>query len=232
MEHWLLIVFLIFYPVLVAIKSKTQKKLLNKISFYSKNIIFPIILLLVLYLVAPYLYTNLNFNRIGRGIILPDEIISALFPIFFMPLIFSLITWSDYSKKVSNDKELFGYPIDFLPNNFKEYFFFSIYVIVGVLFEELICRQFMFFSFSETLHVRGDFLLIFTTFLFSIGHLYQGWKGILSAFIGGLFLGKIFQMSGKIFYPIVLHLFFNLTILVLAFKRLKKNKLDETRYTN
>lgn len=231
MISWLLFVFLFLYPFLIAFKGKKQKGKIfaNKAVFYSKNIAFPIIILTAIYLVRPHMLANLNFNKIGRGILVPDDIISAILPIFFIPFILSMLPWNNfYSRNSLNDKELFGYPVSLLPDNMHQYLLFGLYVVVGVLFEEFICRQLMFYSFNYILGLTGDFLLIFTSFLFAIGHLYQRWKGMLSAFIGALILGKIFQMKGNIMYPIVLHLFFNLTILVFAFKRIKqKEKLKD-----
>jgi len=71
-------------------------------------------------------------------------------------------------------------------------------------------------------------LIIVSALLFAVGHLYQGRKGILSNFVVDLILGKIFLLKGTLTYPIVLHLFLNFTIAVLAFRPMK----DLRRITN
>jgi membrane protease YdiL (CAAX protease family) len=93
------------------------------------------------------------------------------------------------------------------------------YILVGVLFEELIARLLMFHALHATLHLDGDALVVVSALFFAVGHFYQGWKGVLSNLILGLILGKIFLLKGHLIYPMVLHLALNLTFVVLAFRR-------------
>jgi membrane protease YdiL (CAAX protease family) len=163
-----------------------------------------------------------DFYKVGKGFFVSDDILSQAEIIFYLPFFMSLLLKNYlYPKSIVTAKEVFGYPVQFLPNSYKEYFIFCLYIITGVVYEELLCRQFAFRAFNETLHLRGDTLLIITAAIFAIGHLYQGWKGLLSSFILGLVLGKFFQMKENILYPIVLHLIFNMTILSLSYRRLK-----------
>lgn len=223
-SDWIVFFFLIFLPIASAITGKHTKALqpTNKFRFYLKDIVVNSLLLTTLFFFKPSLYYLLDFTKIDRGYLINEEIIFGFIPIFFIPFFLSFTNWSNnYPKDILNAKELFGCPISLLPNSTKEYIMFVCYIVIGVVFEELICRQFMFYSFSTTLSLRGDILVIISSALFAIGHLYQGWKGILSNFILGLFLGKIFLVEGSLVYSIVLHLFLNLTITVLAYRRIK-----------
>jgi membrane protease YdiL (CAAX protease family) len=222
--EWVILFLLVMIPIVAAVKGKRKKELQlsNKSLFYLKDIIVTVILLAVLFLLKPSVYYPLTFSPIDKGVYIREEVLSSIIPIFFIPFVLAFTPWNNlYPKDIIAAKELFGYPISYLPNTTKEYLLFVCYITVGVFFEELICRQFMFYSLNTTLHVSGDILVVISSLLFAIGHLYQRWKGILSNFVLGLILGKIFLIKGTLAYPIVLHLFLNLTISVLAFRRLK-----------
>lgn len=202
-------------------KKASIKTIKNRNAYYVKTVISNIVLLLLFFVLNAKIYAPLDFEKIGKGILIPDYLISVFFVIFLTPFLMSFMPWNTYyPKDASTAKEIFGFPIQLLPCNWTEYFLFNIYIIFGVVFEEMLCRQFMFYSFSQTLNLKGDYLLLVSSLLFAIAHYYQGWKGILSSFVIGLMLGKIFQITETIFFPIILHLIFNLTVSVLTFKRL------------
>lgn len=224
---WIILTLLLILPFLVAISGKRSKEKVpaNRSFFYLKDIVGSFVLLLFFFFVNPKLYDADNISTIDKGINISESIFSGLISIFFVPFFLSFTPWNNnYPKDISAAKELFGFPVTYLPNTFKEFFLFVFYIIVGVFFEELLCRQFLFYSLNKTLHLGGDALVIISSLLFAVGHLYQGWKGVFSSFIIGLILGKIFLLKGTLAYPIVLHLFLNLTGAVLAFRRLKDLK--------
>jgi membrane protease YdiL (CAAX protease family) len=224
MANGTIFIILVVFPFVFAFagnKAKS-KNIKNKNVFYGKEILTSLFLLLLILLLNPRIYKPLDFQIIGKGIYLGDDILSVIEPIFFIPLVFALTSLGKlYPKNIAITKELYGYPVGLLPDNGRQYAVFFFYIIAGVVFEELFCRQFMFYSFHQVLNLKGDILLIITSLLFAAGHLYQGWKGLVSSFAIGMILGKIFQMTGNIFYPIGLHLAGNLTIAVLAFRRIK-----------
>lgn len=220
---WVILILLVTLPIVFAINGKRKKgqQPTNKLLFYIKDIIFSIIVLGIFFILNPSIYFPLNFSAIGKGINISEEVLTYILPIFFIPFFLSLTPWNNnYPKDIAAAKELFGYPVGYLPNTIQEYLLFACFIIVGVCFEELICRQFMFFSLNRTLNLSGDILVLISSMLFAIGHLYQGWKGILSTFIIGLIFGKIFLIKETLAYPIVLHMFLNLTIVVLALRRI------------
>lgn len=225
MSNWIIIGILVILPVLIGINgTKIKDRIIeDKFVFYFKNIGFSLIILILVFALNLIIYNSLNFSAIGKGIEINEDIVSMMETIFVVPFAVAFIPKNKlYPKDISTAKELFGYPIGYFPDSMKEYFSFAVYIITGVIFEELLCRQFMFSSLNQAFNFKGDTLLIISSLLFSIGHLYQGWKGILSSFILGMILGKIFQIQETILFPIVLHLFLNLTGLVLAFKRIKE----------
>lgn len=224
---WFILCLIVILPILVAIsgKRKTLRQPSNRFLYYAKDIIFSVVILAIFFLLKPSIYHPLDFSTIEKGFSVSEAVLSGIIPIFFITFLLSFTPWTgDYPKDITDAKELFGYPISYLPTTAKQYILFVCYIVVGVFFEELICRQFMFYSLNKTLHLNGDVLVIVSSLIFAIGHFYQGWKGILSSFVLGLLLGKIFLLKETLAYPIVLHLVLNLTIVVLAFRRMKDLK--------
>lgn len=226
--EWIILILLIILPIVAGINGKRKKALQpsNRFLFYLKDIVVSVFVLAIFFLLKPSIYYPLDFSKIDKGINISEEVISGiLIPIFSIPFFLSFTRWNNnYPKDITTAKELFGYPISYLPNTTKEYLLFVSYINIGVFLEELICRQFMFYSLNTTVHLNGDILVVASSLLFAIGHIYQGWKGVLSNFILGLILGKIFLIKGTLAYPIMLHLFLNLTIAVLAFRRIRDLK--------
>ncbi|MBD0332401.1 MAG: CPBP family intramembrane metalloprotease [Chitinophagaceae bacterium] len=217
MGNLIVLLIMLILPFVLAVRGKYRSKgtVINKTWFYIKDICVNISILLLLLVLNSSIYHPLNFEKIGKGIIIPPEITTIIIIFFVLPFFHALINRNiNRSNKVT-----FGYPTQFLPDNLKEFLIFNIYVIVGVLFEELICRQSMFYSFNSVLSLKGDKLLLLSSFLFSVGHLYQGWKGIISSFILGMSLGKLFQISENLIFPIILHMIFNLSISVYAYRK-------------
>jgi uncharacterized protein len=223
-SQWIILTLLLILLVYFTISGRREKFQcpVNRFKFYIKGIIRIIVVLGIFFALDPHIYYPVDFLTIGKGVNISVDTISIIIPIFFIPFILSFTSWTkNYPKNIHGAKELFGYPISYLPNRYREYYLFVFYIISGVFFEELLCRQFMFHSLHTTLHLNADTIVVVSSLLFGIGHLYQGWKGILSNFILGLILGKVFLIWESLAYPIVLHLFLNLTITVLAFRRIK-----------
>lgn len=197
-----------------------HKKIIFKNIFYLKQICSCSFILVLLFFLNSDLYSSTNFTVFGKGVLIPEDIITGLFAAFIVPLIFALLPDKISDKDFTSRIEKFGFPTKFLPEDLKELALFTVYIFTGVIFEELLARKFIFYSLNKTFNITGDWLLIISTIFFSVGHLYQGWKGILSSTLFGLLLGKIYQMEGSIVYPIILHLIFNSTIIALAYKRI------------
>lgn len=201
-------------------KKKQEPK--DRVFYYWKDVITCIIFLLLFFILNPGIYKSLNFEKIGKGINISRDTLAAIMSVFLVPFILAFTPWNNfYPKDILSAKDIYGYPISLLPDNRSQLLLFNFYIIAGVVFEEMICRQFMFYSFNETLGLKGDILVISSSLLFAVGHFYQGWKGVIVTFLMGLVLGKIFLIKENILYPIGLHLISNLTISVLAYKRIK-----------
>jgi len=230
-SEWIILCLLLLVPLYAAFNGRRKKavQVKNKFHYYFRYIFVCFGLLGIFYVLNPALYSPLNFAGFDKGVDIGDQIFIVVIVIFTTPLLLSLTPWNNYyPKDISTAKELFGYPVPLLPDTGREYLMFVCYIVVGVIFEELICRQFMFYSLNKTLHLNGDLLIVISSLLFAVGHLYQGWKGVLSNFLLGLVLGKIFLFYESLAYPIALHMALNLTITVLAFRRIRDLKRKAT----
>lgn len=227
MKDWIILISLVGLPVAIGLRSRQTKNdtPLNRSRFYLQDVFINIAILLIYLALAPHLFSPLDFSLLGKGIEIPKHILSAVIPVFVVPLLLSLTPWdTTYPKEPAKTQELFGYPKAFLPTNFRECFVFFIYIVGGVVFEEAICRQFLFYYLNAQLGMQGDTLILISALLFSLGHLYQGWKGVFGAFITGVLLGKVFLIYETIKFPFFLHLLANLTVVVGSIKWIKNNR--------
>lgn len=221
------IIFSLFAYLLISgeLKRRKDTPVLNISSYYIKEIIFIIILLLLFYLINHNLYRKIDFSTMDKGFYFDEIILAAILPIFTVSFFLACLPFladdNIYPKKnISEAKEIFGFRTKLMPDKYRQIFPFFIYITIGVLFEELFCRQFMFYSLHQIFNLDGDFLVLLTALLFGAAHFYQGIKGILSNFFTGFILGKIFLITENFIYPFGLHLSLNLTIVVYAIRRI------------
>ena len=194
----------------------------DKFTYYLKDILKWACLLLVIYLIDSSLYTPIDFDLLGRGISLGDQFVSAIFSGLLPVVVLSFIPppFGHYSRDIATQKELMGLPVGLAPDSYKEWLVFVLFVMLGAVFEELLFRQVSFQVLYEALHVKGDAILLISAALFAVGHLYQGIKGTLFSFIFGCILGKTYQYTGDLTYPILMHMINNSAACILAFLRI------------
>lgn len=216
----LLLLLVLFLGFIAPGKRKSDRPMVNKARFYLRDVVFSMLVIVLFVVLKTSAFYPLAFRATDKGIMVGEEVMIIFFSVMTVPLFLSMTPWSDlYPKDIASAKELFGFPVKYLPNTGREFGIFTLYIINGVIFEELIARQLMFHILHSTLHLNGDALVVISALLFAVLHVYQGWKGVLSNFVVGLILGKIFLLQEDLLYPIVLHLALNLTLVVLAFRR-------------
>lgn len=217
-----LFVILIIYPVLLNVFGKVPNpENKSKANIYRKDICVHSGILMMYFFLKHESYDKINFLEIGRGFIVSEDILNAVMTSYFVPIVIALFPNSPYLKGDSlKDGNVFGFPVSMMPENKKQLIIFFLFILVGVVFEELFCRQFVFYFTYSLFNLRGDYLLVISTILFTIGHKTKKISQLLPYLIMGLLFGKIFQMTGSILVPIIIHLGLNLTIVILAFRRI------------
>ncbi len=72
--------------------------------------------------------------------------------------------------------------------------------------EELVYRGFLMYYVSANVpHVNVPEKVLLTSLIFGFGHLYQGWKGVLSTGLGGIIFALFYVLSGSLLPSAVLH---------------------------
>jgi membrane protease YdiL (CAAX protease family) len=209
-------------------KTKKDKQKNLKRGFLLSSFSYSVFLLIV-FLIAPHLYARPDMALIGKGVLISEDLESLAVTVCLTPLIlaiFPLQKLFGVKKDIGEEEgELFGEKMDELPAKYKEFYPYLLFMVVAVVFEELVFRQFMFISFNRVLHLRGDVLVIITTILFMAAHDYKKPMQIIAILFAGLLLGKLYLHTETVLYPIGVHLLMNIPQAVLVFKHIRKHKL-------
>ena len=98
--------------------------------------------------------------------------------------------------------------IPFLPENWQELSHFSFVAITAGVCEEIIFRGFCiqyFLAWNQD-NLLGTWLaILLPAFLFSIGHVYQGYSAVLKTFLMAILLGWVFILTQSLWIPMLLH---------------------------
>jgi membrane protease YdiL (CAAX protease family) len=87
----------------------------------------------------------------------------------------------------------------------------------GAIQEELLYRAFLFYYLGTHFPDLSVWMIILiSSAVFGLGHLYQGVKGILLTGLAGVLVAGLYVASGNLILPILLHALLNLRILFLV----------------
>jgi membrane protease YdiL (CAAX protease family) len=103
-----------------------------------------------------------------------------------------------------------------LPWTTAEYAWFAAIGIGAGISEELVFRGFLFCylaKFFPRLDAYG--ILVASSLLFGLNHIYQGYRGVIGTAIIGLALGMLYYTSGGLIAPIVVHALIDLRIILI-----------------
>lgn len=229
------IVLLVFPFYLAFFKKQRALESDNLKVHYIKSICIYPLFIAAISIIDTSVVKQVDFSKVGKGFILPIYLYIVLLLFHIMPFFMELVP---QKKKGVDDSEaagdIYGVPVKLFPNSHKELIWFVLFMVTGVITEEIVFRQFMFHVFNNVFHFTGDTILFITSTLFTISHLgqreYRKVTRVILVFVSGLFYGKCFQMSGSIYYPIIIHLLNNGAIAVIAFKRLHSSNRQRHVY--
>ena len=123
-------------------------------------------------------------------------------------LLAGLLIWSGFSlrRRRKQIREKLKRAEALLPFTLDERRWFAAISIGAGISEELLFRGFGFYYLSLWFP-RINLLecALVTSLVFGLGHLYQGWKGILSTGVAGLIMAGLYVLSGNLLLPIVAH---------------------------
>jgi len=93
-----------------------------------------------------------------------------------------------------------------IPGSNQERFWFG-WVSVGAgISEELLFRGFLLYYFSLFVpQLNTTERVLLASLCFGLGHLYQGWKGVVGSGIVGLLVAGLYLMTGSLLLPVLIH---------------------------
>ncbi|WIY59230.1 CPBP family intramembrane glutamic endopeptidase [Bacillus arachidis] len=114
-------------------------------------------------------------------------------------------------KQMSNFSEM-------LPTNYRESVIWILICITAGITEELLFRSFMMNYLTQLLPwLSTTGVVIVSSIIFGLAHIYQGWKGIVGTMILGFLFGRLYVTTGSIYPSILLHIIIDLLVLVRLF---------------
>lgn len=103
-----------------------------------------------------------------------------------------------------------------IPTTIAEQRWFAVVSVGAGIAEELSCRGFLFYYFRLYIpHINNLENILLTSAVFGLGHLYQGWKGIVGTGIVGTVMAGLYLLSGNLFLPMFVHAATDLRALVI-----------------
>ena len=131
----------------------------------------------------------------------------------------ALLLWSGIRLRAKAQKireKLKGRAEALLPSTAPEQHWFAAVSIGAGISEELVFRGFLFFYLALWFpHINSLECALLTSLVFGMGHLYQGWKGILSTGLVGLVFAGLYVLTGNLLVPIVVHATMDLRALLI-----------------
>jgi uncharacterized protein len=93
-----------------------------------------------------------------------------------------------------------------LPDSHPERSWFGAISVGAGISEELCFRGFLFYYFTMYVPQLSTLeKVLLTSLCFGLGHIYQGWRGTVSAGILGLVFAGLYVMTGSLLLPVVIH---------------------------
>ncbi len=96
-----------------------------------------------------------------------------------------------------------------LPENDRETRWFNALSVTAGICEEVIYRGFLIAYFAAFVGLVPA--AIISSFVFGLGHAYQGWRGIVKTGVIGLVFAGIYLLTGSLWAPIVVHVLLDIT---------------------
>jgi membrane protease YdiL (CAAX protease family) len=120
---------------------------------------------------------------------------------------------------------------EMLPHTASERLLWILVSFTAGICEEIVYRGFLPLYFLQLgsffgLQVSYLVVVILSTLLFGLAHLYQGWKGVLATSIIGAMFAYLYFYTGSLILPIAFHILIDARIVLLAPALLKRSRTN------
>lgn len=147
----------------------------------------------------------LPFVSIGLGAPRSPWLSAALAVALCVSLLWSGIRLQTKAQKIREKVKGRGVSL-LIPNRIQEQRWMAAASIGAGISEELVFRGFLFWYLALWFpHIHSLESVLLTSLIFGMGHLYQGWKGILSTGLVGLVFAGLYVVTGNLLVPIAVH---------------------------
>lgn len=215
----IVLLIIVSYNIFLALGREDPNKPTNY--FIKKYILVEVLLLLlVVSLSINEVVDSVNYTD---GFKIPVGVIDSIFIGFVVPPVISILGL--FIKKIKRTSIIsdLTFPNKLIPKTKKSFYLFVVFIVIGVIYEEIVMRYFLFHYFNKLFNLEGDWLILAGTLISSLSHLYLNTKGILLAVIVHLILSKIYLFTDSIIYTTLLHFLMDLNLIIelfaLNFKR-------------
>ncbi len=214
----MLIILSIVYPVTGNLQQKKLKKsktegAYSKIKWYRESILWawiPVLLILALMPLSDLRLNNIGFKWINTAATSLNKwivySISGLYILYLLYNIYSLVILK-FNKK-SRSVTAAGIPEEFrlfLPVTRKEKSIWDFVALSAGITEEVIYRGYLFYALGRVFpDLSLILILLISTFLFGIGHIYQGKEAIRPTILGFVY-GVFYIVFDSVIPLIIIH---------------------------
>ena len=173
---------------------------------------------------VPLISIGLSWPGLATGILptgvsIGITVLAVLFSVYAIVDLIRLKVDAKYRAAVKNkiqSAKMPEYMGLLMPSSSREKALYSAVAISAGITEEILYRGFLTFVLVTSFPAMGLWLsIVVTACLFSLGHLYQGWSGMLRTFVLGLIMSLIYAATGTVLLCIIIHLLIDLAGTVL-----------------
>jgi membrane protease YdiL (CAAX protease family) len=145
-------------------------------------------------------------------------------PILMLGLTFLTLACTNFLRSIRNPSIRDSYARAVAKSSFRFLFpttsgeirWFVVLSLTAGICEEIVYRSFLInYFFAGPLHFALPLAFVFSTLLFGIAHVYQGWVGIIQTAITGIILGLLFLATGSLLLVIVVHALVDLQVVLM-----------------
>lgn len=103
-----------------------------------------------------------------------------------------------------------------LPKTQSEFHLFQLTIVIGAIGEEILFRGFLFWALPPIFGIWGT--AIITAVAFALGHLYQGWKGLVESAAVSLVYAFAYVLTESLWWLILAHMIKNFGVAFYAWR--------------
>ena len=219
----ILLVFMFFTTISTALRMKKTKDAIKTDKNLSKryNLMMawmwgPAIAVIIVSLLGGINLANLGFRVISFNyniwFTVATLIISGLMLIFCTRTIILSLTSKSFKEKMKTEIANDDVALSILPRSNKEKYRYVLLSFSSGICEELVYRGFMVFLLQAVFPDIPIFIIItITGVLFGLGHLYQGWQGVIQTGIVGTIFVCLLLVTNSLIPVMVLHFITNVS---------------------